>query len=143
MIIVPVGISAKTTSEDRENLYNQAEALATVLEAASVRVQTDKREGYTPGWKFNEWEQKGVPLRLEFGPGESAGHYVTTSRRDLPPKESKGTIQIPDLATAIPALLEQIQADMYDRADEAFRTHRVQITNWDDFVPALDNKNVG
>ena len=83
-----------------------------------------------------------MPLRLEFGPGESDGHFVTTSRRDMPPKESKGQISIAELNTEVPKLLETIQADMYKRADESFRTHRVQVTNWDNFVPALNDKNV-
>ena len=142
VVIVPVGINAKMSNEEKEALYNQVDALATVLRAVDVRVATDQRDGYSPGWKFNEWEQKGVPLRLEFGPGESKGHYVTTSRRDLPPKESKGQIPITELNTEVPKLLEQIQADMYARADDSFRTHRVQVTKWEDFVPALDEKNV-
>ena len=142
VIIVPVGITAKTSEADKAALHDQADALATVLKASGVRVEADKRDGYSPGWKFNEWEQKGVPLRLEFGPGEAAGHFVTTARRDLPPKESKATIPITELNTEIPKLLEKIQADMYDRAEEAFRTHRVQVSNWDEFVPALNGKNV-
>ena len=60
----------------------------------------------------------------------------------MPPKESKGQISIAELNTEVPKLLETIQADMYKRADESFRTHRVQVTNWDNFVPALNDKNV-
>ena len=142
VIIIPVGITAKTAPATRESLYSQVDALATVLRAVDVRVETDKRDGYSPGWKFNEWEQKGVPLRLEFGPGESEGHFVTTSRRDVPGKEGKSTISITDLNTAVPALLETIQADLYARADEKFKAHTKKITRWEDFVPALNAKNV-
>ena len=141
VVIVPVGISNKTSTEQKESLHKQVDALALVLREASVRVETDQRSN-SPGWKFNEWEQKGVPLRLEFGPGESDGHFVTTSRRDMPPKESKGTIPIASLNTEVPKLLETIQADMYNRAEESFRTHRVQVTTWDDFVPSLNAKNL-
>ena len=142
VIIVPVGVTAKSTEEDKKKLYDQVDTLATVLQACDVRVETDKRDGYSPGWKFNEWEQKGVPLRLEFGPGESEGHFVTTSRRDIAGKEGKGTVPITAINTQVPALLEQIQSDLYARAEESFKTHRKNITSWDEFVPALNAKNV-
>ena len=142
VVIVPVGITAKVTLEEKESLHNQVDALETVLKAIGVRVQSDKREGYTPGWKFSEWEQRGIPLRLEFGPGESAGHFVTTSRRDIEGKDGKGTVSITDINTEIPKLLETIQADLYSRAEKSFAEHRVQVTNWDDFVPALNSKNL-
>lgn len=139
--IVPVGITAKLSEEDKTTLYKEIEALIEVLRAAGVRCEADFREN-TPGWKFNEWELKGTPLRLEFGPGESKGHFVTTSRRDLPKGEGKGTIQISELNTAVPALLETIQKDLYDRADANYKSHVKKITNWDDFVPTLNGKNV-
>ena len=141
VIIVPVGVTKKMTEEEESSLHEQCEALAMVLRAADVRAETDKR-GYSPGWKFNDWEQKGVPLRLEVGPGEIEGHYVTTSRRDVAGKEGKGKIAITELGKEVPVLLETIQADLYKRADEKFKSHTKQITNWDDFVPALNDKNV-
>ncbi|KAI9836383.1 MAG: ribose-phosphate pyrophosphokinase 1 [Sarea resinae] len=137
--IVPVGINKKTSEEDKDKLYRELDGLAAVLEAVDVRVETDKRDGYTPGYKFNDWELKGVPLRLEFGPGESAGHFVTTARRDT---GEKGQIAITELAKEVPALLETIQADLYKKAHDAFHSHIKQITQWDDFVPALNDKNV-
>ena len=142
IVIVPVGVTVKTSDEDKNGLYDQVDALATVLRACNLRVETDKRDGYSPGWKFNEWEQRGVPLRLEFGPGESDGHFVTTSRRDIAGKDGKGKIPITEINTEIPALLERIQADLYARADEKFKAHRKIITSWDEFVPALNAKNV-
>ena len=142
VIIVPVGITNKTTDAERKSLYEQIEAIATILRSVNVRAQTDMRENYSPGFKFNEWEQRGVPLRLEFGPGESEGHFVTTSRRDIPGKEGKSTLPITELNTAVPELLETIQADLYRRADEKFKSHTIKCTKWDDFVPALNAKNV-
>jgi len=142
VIIVPVGITAKTTDEEREKLNAEVDGLVAVLEAAGVRAESDKRTEYSPGWKFNQYELRGVPLRLEFGPGESAGHFVTTARRDIPGKDGKGSIPIPELATAVPALLETIHKDLYTRADAVFKAHRKQITNWDEFVPELNQKNL-
>ncbi|KAI9039664.1 proline--tRNA ligase [Aspergillus affinis] len=141
-VIVPVGITAKTSDDDRAKLYAEIDTLVSTLEAAGIRAISDKREGYSPGWKFNEWELRGVPLRIEFGPGESAGNFVTAARRDIPGKDGKATIAIPELGTAVPALLETIQSDLYKRADYEYRTHRKLITNWDDFTPALNDKNI-
>ncbi|KAI9722018.1 MAG: ribose-phosphate pyrophosphokinase 1 [Candelaria pacifica] len=141
VVIVPVGITAKSSENDREQLYKEVDDLADTLAKADIRVETDKR-GYSPGWKFNEWELRGVPLRLEFGPGESKGGYITTARRDMSRKEDKGQIQLTTLAQEVSTLLETIQADLYSRADAAFKSHVKKITNWADFVPALNDKNV-
>ncbi len=97
------------------------------------------REGYTPPWKFNDWELKGVPLRLEFGPKDAANDVVSYARRDT---GEKGTIPIAELAVKVPEILETIQKDLYDKADASFREHRIKITKWEDVVPALDAKNV-
>ena len=140
--IVPVGITAKTSDDERTALYKEIEGLVEVLRASDVRVQADLREGYSPGFKFNDWELKGVPLRLEFGPNESKGHYVATARRDTPKGEGKDKIAISELNTEVPKLLDTIQKDMYDRANEKYKSHLKKLTVWDDFVPALNEKNV-
>lgn len=142
VVVVPVGITKSTTDDEKNDLLKEVDDLANELRAVDVRVETDKRDGYSPGWKFNDWELKGVPLRLEFGPGESKGRYVTTSRRDMPKDDPKGRIEIAKLTTEVPELLKTIQAELYRRADEMFKSHTKNITNWDDFVPALDAKNV-
>ena len=141
VVLIPVGITAKTTEEDRTSLYKEIQALEQVLIAAEIRAVADMRT-YSPGWKFNDWEMRGVPLRLEFGPRDSAAHSVTTSRRDIQGDAGKSTILITELATGVKDLLDQIQKDLYDRANENFKSHTKQITNWDDFVPALNAKNV-
>lgn len=61
VVLIPVGVTAKTTPEDKENLYKQVDDMAKNLESVGVRVEVDLREGYSPGWKFNDWEMKGVP----------------------------------------------------------------------------------
>lgn len=138
-VVIPVGITKNTTPEDRANLENKIKEIKETLTKAGVRTETDWREGYTPAWKFNDWELKGVPLRIEFGPKDAAKDAVSWARRD---SGEKGTTPISELATAVPALLETIQKDMYDRADRSFREHRLQLTNWDKVIPSLDAKNV-
>lgn len=143
VVIIPVGITAKTTPEAREQLYSEVTWIAEVLRSVDIRVETDFREAYSPGWKFNDWELKGIPLRIEFGPKDSEKHVVTTSRRDRDNKdEARGETAISDLKEAIPALLESIQSDMFKKADAAYREHRVTLTDWKDFVPTLNGKNV-
>lgn len=138
-ILVPVGITKKTTPEQRKDLEDKLDEIRVTLKSAGVRVDVDLREGYTPAWKFNDWEMKGVPLRVEFGPNDAAKEVISFARRDT---GEKGTIAIADIATKVPELLETIQSDMYKKAEQSFREHRIQITNWDEVLPALDNKNV-
>jgi prolyl-tRNA synthetase len=138
-ILIPVGLTAKMSAEEKEKHLKHLDEILAILKKAGVRAESDLRDGYTPAWKFNDWELKGVPLRIEFGPKDAAKDVVSYARRDT---GEKGTIPIADLATAVPALLETIQQDMYNRAEAAYREHRKIITNWDDVVPALDSKNV-
>lgn len=145
VIIVPVGVTAKTTEEQKVALHREIDALEEILRAAEIRVGSDKRDGYSPGEKFNEWELKGVPIRLEFGPGESEGHFVTTARRDQRTddgKAVKGKIAITELRDEVLKLLDDIQDSLYKKADTDFKSHVKTLTNWDDFVPALNAKNV-
>lgn len=139
VVIVPVGINKSTTAEDKERHYDQLQAMKTTLKKAGIRADYDIREGYTPAWKFNDHELKGVPLRLEYGPKDAAKNVVSYARRDT---GEKGTIAIADLAADVAKILETMQSDMYNKADEAFRTHRIKVTNWADVIPALDAKNV-
>lgn len=138
-ILIPVGITKSTTPEDRKKHEDQLNALRQTLKKAGVRTDIDFREGYTPAWKFNDWELKGVPLRIEFGPKDAAKEVVSFARRDT---GEKGTIPIADIGSKVPELLETIQKDMYIKAEKSFRDHRVKITNWDEVMPALDSKNV-
>ncbi|KAI9747979.1 MAG: ribose-phosphate pyrophosphokinase 1 [Lichina confinis] len=139
VVIVPVGVGVKTSDEDRKKLHGEIDKVADVLKEANLRVHVDDRESHSPGYKFNDWELKGVPLRLEIGPGEIKGDFVTAARRDTGEKDK---IAIPELGTKVPSLLEMIQGDLYAKADAAFRGHVKQITTWSEFVPALNEKNV-
>ena len=95
-IFVPVGITAKVSAEDKEAHYKRMDELAATLKKAGVRSDIDLRDGYTPAWKFNDWEMKGVPVRLEFGPKDAAKDVVTYVCRDT---GEKGTIDIAELGT--------------------------------------------
>ncbi|KYK59169.1 prolyl-tRNA synthetase [Drechmeria coniospora] len=138
-ILIPVGINKSTTAEDRKKHEDQMDEIKQTLRKAGVRSDTDWREGYTPAWKFNDWELKGVPLRIEFGPKDASKEVISWARRDT---GEKGTFPIAEVGTKVPELLETIQKDMYTKAEASFREHRRKITSWDDVLPALDDKNV-
>ncbi|CAH0016608.1 unnamed protein product [Clonostachys rhizophaga] len=138
-VIVPVGVKKSTSSEEKQVFIDQIEGIAKKLKLAGVRVWVDDRDGYTPAWKFNDWELKGVPLRIEFGPRDAAGSVISYCRRD---NSEKGTIPIDNISAEIPELLEAIQKSMYDRAEASYRQHRIQIWKWEDVLPALNEKNV-
>ena len=145
VVIIPVGVTARTTEEQKVALHKEIDGLEELVKASDIRVISDKRDGYSPGEKFNEWELKGVPLRLEFGPGESEGHYVTAARRDQRTEDGKAVkerIQITNLEKEVPKLLQKIQQSLYEKADQAFKSHTIKVTDWKDFVPALNAKNV-
>ncbi|EQL01122.1 hypothetical protein G6O67_000490 [Ophiocordyceps sinensis] len=138
-ILIPVGINKSTTPDDRKNHEEQLNGIRAALKKVGIRAESDFREGYTPAWKFNDWELKGVPLRIEFGPKDAAKEVVSYARRDT---GEKGTIPIAHVGTKVPELLETIQKDMYTKAEASFREHRVKVTKWEDVLPCLDNKNV-
>ncbi|KXJ95662.1 hypothetical protein Micbo1qcDRAFT_230858 [Microdochium bolleyi] len=138
-ILIPLGITKSTTPEQKEKHGQEVANIKATLKKAGVRVEDDLRDSYTPAWKFNDWELKGVPLRLEFGPKDMANGVVSYARRDT---GEKGTIPIADISTKVPELLETIQKQMYEKAEKAFREHRLVINDWSKVVPALDAKNV-
>lgn len=138
-IVIPVGITAKTTPEDKEKLLAEVYNIVSTLKKAGVRVDKDARDYYGAGWKFANWELKGVPLRIELGPKDLANGVVMTARRDT---NDKATIPIADLATGIPDLLETIQGDMLARARKEYDEHRVVVRTWEEIVPVINKKNV-
>ncbi|TMW64585.1 hypothetical protein Poli38472_011465 [Pythium oligandrum] len=131
IIVVPIPFKDK---DEVDEIFNKADEIKQLLLGADVRIDVDSRRVYTPGWKYNHWELKGVPLRFELGPKDLQKQQVRVVRRDNGAKED---IPIAELTTKIPALLEQIQADMLARAREERDGRLKKVTEWRDFVPAL------
>ncbi|KAJ7453917.1 hypothetical protein B0H11DRAFT_2161227 [Mycena galericulata] len=139
VVIVPCGITAKTTDESRAKINDACEVLAKSLKKSGIRAKADLREGYTPGYKFNDWEQKGVPLRLEIGPNDLAKQQTLTVRRDTGVKNPVG---LADIGPTVSALLETIQSEMFNRAKATYDSCLKEVIHWDDVVPTLDNKYI-
>jgi prolyl-tRNA synthetase len=106
-----------------------------------VRIKGDARDGLRPGFKFNEWEMKGVPLRLEVGPRDLAAGQVVAARRvtreGVPAKQ---TVPIASLATVVPALLEEIQKDLYDASLKRLQDNIRPVETYDQFKSVLEEK---
>jgi prolyl-tRNA synthetase len=128
VILIPIPVKDK---DESDKMFDQGEALVVALRGRGVRAEVDHRRVYTPGWKYNHWELKGVPLRLELGPKDMQQHQVRVVRRD---NNEKVDIPFSDLNTRIPLLLEQIQKDMLARARKERDNCIRVVSQWSDFV---------
>ncbi|HEY2666031.1 MAG TPA: proline--tRNA ligase [Actinomycetota bacterium] len=109
VVIVPI----YRTDEEKVMVTEAVTPVAAALEAAGIRVHTDDREEHRPGYKFNEWELKGVPVRLEIGPKDVAEGEVVLYRRDL---RRKSPVPLEGLAEHIPGVLDGIQDELFAQA---------------------------
>lgn len=107
-VIVPI-----LFDDSRIKVLTKAKELHVALQDAGISTLLDDRDQYTPGWKFNEWELKGIPLRIEIGPKDVEKSSVVAVRRDLGKKEFIPMAELPQKAKAMLALM---QKDLYERA---------------------------
>ena len=111
-------------------ISEEALKIKTDLEEKGISVKFDNRDTHKPGWKFAEYEFKGVPVRIAIGPRDLENGTVEVARRDTLQKE---TLQVSDLSNNIFNLLEQIQENLYKKA-ATFRDDNTHHTNsWEDF----------
>lgn len=132
VVVVPIYRS----DEQRSAVIAKAGELATELRQAGVRVQVDSREEVTPGFKFNDWEMRGVPVRLELGPRDVAANQVIAARRDTAEKQP---IPMAELTAYIPQLLETIQAALFQRALDFRERHTYDAASLADLA-VLDER---
>ncbi|MEM3550266.1 MAG: proline--tRNA ligase [Candidatus Bathyarchaeia archaeon] len=107
------------------------------LQDAGVYAMLDDRRGYTPGWKFNDWELKGVPLRLEIGPRDLKNGQVTLARRDTFEKLS---VKEEEAVGAVKKLLEDIQKNLYERAKRFLEENITTVKSYEEFKDVLREK---
>lgn len=103
------------------------------------RPELDDRESYSAGWKFNQWELKGVPLRLEIGPRDVEKDQVMVVRRD---NGNKISVKIKDLKKEIPKLLQEIHETLYENAKKMLNENIVEVNDWKDFEKGIKNKKI-
>jgi prolyl-tRNA synthetase len=134
VVIVPIF----KTDEEKAMVFEAAKKIREQLVKAEIRVKLDEREGQSPGFKFNDWEMRGVPLRMEIGPKDVAKGSVVLARRDRPGKEGKIFVSQDGIAGSVQQLLVEIQKALFDRA-LAFRgTHTFAPKNFDEFRQAVE-----
>jgi prolyl-tRNA synthetase len=134
-VIVPI----YKTDEERATVLEAATRIRAELVAANVRVKLDDRTALTPGFKFNDWELKGVPVRVEVGPKDVANNTVALARRDRPGREGKSFVAQENLGATVAALLTEIQQSLHDKA-LAFRESKTRdVTNFDAFKEAVED----
>ncbi len=133
VVIVPITYKAS----DSAAILKKAIETFEKLKAKGFQAILDDRSEYTPGWKFNEWELKGVPIRIEIGPRDLKQEEVTLARRDTC---QKTTAKLDEVVQAIEKLLEEIQNNIYTKAKKTLQDKTTVVENYDDFQKVLRNK---
>ena len=132
VVIVPI-----PRGDWRATVLPRAQDVAAALKRAGVRVMLDDREEYKPGWKFSEWEMRGVPLRLEIGPRDIEQQQVLVARRDT---REKVTLPMEGLSERVSGLLDAVQTALLERA-VAFRdSHTIRTASSDEFRRAFEGR---
>ena len=130
---IQVVITPIWKSDEEETLIRSyCTSVEDQLRAVGIRYHIDDREGLSPGFKFNDWEMRGVPIRIEAGPRDCENHSVMIARRDVPGKDGKQVVPVQLLATTTRDLLAEIQANLLKQATE-FRDARLhEAATYDD-----------
>nr|XP_005483059.1 bifunctional glutamate/proline--tRNA ligase isoform X4 [Zonotrichia albicollis] len=139
VVIIPCGITNSLSEEDREALLKKCNEYRSRLLAVSIRVRADLRDNYSPGWKFNHWELKGVPVRVEVGPRDMKSQQFVAVRRDT---GQKLTLSEHEAEEKLKQILEEIHANLYSRASEDLKSHMVVASNMEDFQKELDSGKI-
>src|SRR5687767_15391366 len=121
----------------KETVLPKCEEIKQQLTAAGIRVKLDGDESQTPGWKFAEYEMRGVPLRLEIGPKDIEKNAVFAARRDT---RAKASMPMDGLAGAIASLLDEIQQALFDRAVKFRDEHTSKTDSYDEFKSIMEGR---
>lgn len=131
-VIVPI-----IFKKDKERVIRKANDIKALLKKHKVMI--DEREECSAGWKFNEWEMKGIPLRIEIGPKDVDKSQVVLVRRDTGEKKM---VEDSYITKAVKDILEDIQHSMFTKAKTQFEESIVQVGSWKDFVSAIKEKKL-
>ena len=133
VVIVPI----YKGDEQKALIDQKANSIIAELRQNGIRVKYDDNDNARPGWKFAEYEMKGVPVRLALGARDLEKNVVELARRD---SKEKSTISLDGVAAHIKNLLEEIQQAMYDKAKAYRDAHITEANSWDEFEKLLDEK---
>ncbi len=133
VVIVPIFKG----DEQKQAIDEKVNVLVKELKTAGVKVKYDDSENSRPGWKFAEYEMKGVPVRIGIGARDIANNVVEVARRDT---KEKMSMPMDGLSQSIIELLDTIQANIYNKAHAYRKEHITEANTWEDFLNLLDNK---
>ena len=133
LAIVPI----YKTDEQRDAIAKVAEEIKETLEAKGISVKFDNRDNFKPGYKFNEYELKGVPLRIAIGPRDLENNQVELARRDTLEKQ---TVAIDSVAELVPTILAEIQENLFERALQYRTDHITEVADFEEFKRVLADK---
>jgi prolyl-tRNA synthetase len=131
-----VAIPIYYTEDERKLVHKEVEEVSSSLSQGGFIVHVDDREQYTPGWKFNEWEMKGVPLRIEIGPRDIEEKHVTLVRRD-----TFGRVQIARerVVEETGKILDEMQRNLFERAKGFLEARTNTTASYDEFKRMIEN----
>jgi prolyl-tRNA synthetase len=127
------------TKEQLDLITEKVIPMKTALEAKGISVKYDDRDTHKPGWKFSEYEFKGVPVRITIGPRDIEQGTVEVARRDTLEKE---IFRMTDIENKVVNLLDQIQKNLYSKALDMRETNSHRVDTWDEFKRVLDTTGV-
>ena len=133
VVIVPIYKNAEQLGQISE----YAHKIKAALESKGIKVKYDDRDTYKPGWKFAEYEFKGVPVRIAIGPRDLENQTIEVARRDTLEKD---VLQVADIGSKIEHLLEQIQKNLYHKALSFRENNTYTVDTWSEFVDVIENK---
>jgi prolyl-tRNA synthetase len=139
VVIVPIWRKA----DEMARVLTAARSIFDAVEAAGLRVRLDQREGVTPGFKFNDWEMRGVPLRVEIGPRDVDAGEAVLARRDLPGPRGKSKTPSSEIAIRARTLLDEIQQSLYAQAKAAADADTRQFDDYQRFIDHMQKEGGG
>ncbi len=132
VVIIPIYY----TNDDKDSVIQKAHQIKDDLSKIDLRVHLDDREQLTPGFKFNDWEMKGIPIRIEIGPKDIAKKQVVLVRRH---NRTKTSLNMDSLTEEISSELKNIQKEMFDAAKKILDERIVRVSEYQQFKEQLDN----
>ncbi len=135
VVIVPIF----KTDDEKKTVLDIARKLKAELSESNIRITLDEREGSSPGWKFNDWEMRGVPLRVELGPKDVAKQTAVLARRDRPGRDGKINASFSGLPATVERLLVEIQQSLHDKALAFRKTNTHDAKTYDELKKAVEN----
>ncbi|RMH73840.1 MAG: proline--tRNA ligase [Gemmatimonadetes bacterium] len=136
VVIVPIWRS----DDEKAMVLNYAERIEHEIRESGITVHLDDRDGYTPGWKFNEWEVRGIPVRLEIGPRDVQGKNAMVARRDMEGKAAKQIVPRDAIQAQVNQILKDMQNNLFEKA-RAFRDqHTYDLKTYGDMKELLEGE---